>query len=211
MEIEIPIGHKICSKCKEDKNNTDYYWYYKNNKITQVSCCKECNSYINANRKFKDGYTENQRLKRALKRETNPEFKQKQIDNSKNSSKRNRHRNLFYRAKARAMKRGLEFDLNFEDLYIPEYCPLLGVKLELGTKGNYDNTPTLDRIDNSKGYTKDNVMVISMKANSMKNSASFNELKIFCKNMLNFIQEYDIVGTKDNNESLELKDKEPLG
>jgi len=35
----------------------------------------------------------------------------------------------------------------------------------------------LDRIDNNKGYIKDNVWVISRKANTIKNNASLEELK----------------------------------
>jgi len=44
-----------------------------------------------------------------------------------------------------------------------------------GTAG--DNSPTLDRIDNTKGYTKDNIIIVSFKANTIKNSATIEELE----------------------------------
>jgi hypothetical protein len=38
------------------------------------------------------------------------------------------------------------------------------------------NAPSIDRIDNNKGYTKDNIMVISRRANILKKDATFDEL-----------------------------------
>ena len=40
---------------------------------------------------------------------------------------------------------------------------------------------SLDRIDSSNGYTRDNVMWMSRKANTRKSSASVKELKDFAK------------------------------
>ena len=39
------------------------------------------------------------------------------------------------------------------------------------------NSPSLDRLDNNKGYTKENISVISYKANRIKNDASFEEIE----------------------------------
>lgn len=97
------------------------------------------------------------------------------------SRKNNPERNLFNKAKGRAKACGFEFSLQKEDIVIPEFCPLLGVKLD--PWGHKDGCPSLDRIDNAKGYTKDNIWVISFKANRMKNTASINELKVFAKNV----------------------------
>lgn len=87
-------------------------------------------------------------------------------------------------SKYMAKRRGIHFDLKYTDFELPEFCPILGIKLEYGsgTNGNAPQHATLDRIDNSKGYVPGNVMVISRLANSMKNSASFEQLEKFIKN-----------------------------
>lgn len=53
------------------------------------------------------------------------------------------------------------------------------MKLEIGKIGGSDNSPSLDRIDSTKGYIKRNIQVISKLANSMKNSANKQQLKTF--------------------------------
>ena len=74
-----------------------------------------------------------------------------------------------HRAKARSKKLALDFDLTFEDIIIPEVCPLLQIPIFVSPTGYpCGNSPTLDRVDNSKGYVKSNVRVISHKANSLK-------------------------------------------
>jgi hypothetical protein len=97
-------------------------------------------------------------------------------------------RYLVNAARCRAKKRGLEFTITHRDIEIPSTCPLLGIPIELGVGTGHSNraSPSLDRIDNSLGYTKDNVWVISRLANTMKNSASIEELLAFSKNVLQY-------------------------
>lgn len=77
-------------------------------------------------------------------------------------------------AATRAKKKGIVFDLKPEDIVIPDVCPVLGIKMERG--GAQWNSPSLDRFDNSKGYTPDNVRVISSRANQIKSDATAEEL-----------------------------------
>lgn len=90
---------------------------------------------------------------------------------------------MHQRAKQRCRKSGLEFSIEIEDIKIPDRCPVLGIEINMnsGRSGAYANSPSLDRIDNSKGYTKDNIWVISQRANAMKGSASKEELLKFAE------------------------------
>ena len=54
-------------------------------------------------------------------------------------------------------------------------CPVLGIPLELGTRHFHDNAPSIDRIDNEKGYIPGNVWIISHKANRMKKDKPIDE------------------------------------
>lgn len=81
----------------------------------------------------------------------------------------------FQQAKTRARRKGMEFDLVMSEIEIPDVCPVLGIPLLFGpidptTCQPPDGTPSFDRIDNTKGYTKDNVRIISLLANKLKSS-----------------------------------------
>ena len=106
-------------------------------------------------------------------------------------------------SKFMAKRRNIYFDLHYTDFELPSHCPILHCKLEYGAgkNGNAFNHATLDRIDNSKGYVKGNVMVVSRLANAMKNEASFTQLQDFINNytlLLNNINEQGIRGNITN-------------
>jgi hypothetical protein len=93
---------------------------------------------------------------------------------------------LHRQAKNRARARGIPFTLALEDVIIPEFCPVLGIKLEPSQDGYSPNSPTLDRKIPSLGYVPENVWVISYKANVMKSNATPEELRRFSEFFLNF-------------------------
>ena len=78
----------------------------------------------------------------------------------------------------RAHRKGLEFTITRDDIIIPSHCPILGIPLFSTPRKTTDNTPSLDRIDNTKGYTKDNIHVISNRANRIKSDSTAEELEI---------------------------------
>ncbi len=89
---------------------------------------------------------------------------------------------LCAKARMRGRRDGREASIKHEDLSWPEYCPVLGLKLDYATVyGQRDSRnpalPSLDRWDNAKGYIKGNVFVISLRANQLKNNATADELE----------------------------------
>lgn len=92
-------------------------------------------------------------------------------------------RRVFYACKKRAKRDGREFtiDLDYLESITPEYCPALGIKLERGVGKLHDASPSVDRIDNDKGYVPGNVQVLSYKANRMKSNATLEELELLVK------------------------------
>lgn len=94
---------------------------------------------------------------------------------------------MYYKARLRAKAENLDFTIEKEDITIPEYCPILGIKLGnylgLGVKGPREDSPSLDRVDVSKGYIKGNVCVISHKANWKKRDLTIEELEAILKYM----------------------------
>lgn len=95
---------------------------------------------------------------------------------------------MHQRAKRRCKTSGLEFSIEVSDIVIPDHCPIIGLALNMnsGRSGAYKNSPSLDRIDNDLGYTKDNIWVISQKANAMKGSATKDELVRFAKWVISY-------------------------
>lgn len=91
-------------------------------------------------------------------------------------------------ARARAKKKGIPFDLELEDIVIPTHCPILKIELKSGEDKSIWTSPTLDRIDNERGYVKGNVAVISKKANTNKGNMTVEEIE----RLLNYMKKENI-------------------
>jgi uncharacterized Rmd1/YagE family protein len=113
-------------------------------------------------------------------REVNKEHKQKiGREYYYKTKEENNIKYLLKYAKARATKKGLEYSLIESDILIPEICPIMKVPM---VSKRY--RPSIDRIDPTKGYTKENIRIISSLANSMKWDSSKEELIQFCNSVL---------------------------
>jgi hypothetical protein len=83
--------------------------------------------------------------------------------------------------------KGKHVNIKPEDIIVNEYCPFLNLKIDYRTSPQntfLNNSHSFDRIVNSKGYVTGNVWVISRLANTMKNEATDEQLKTFCKNII---------------------------
>ncbi len=83
-------------------------------------------------------------------------------------------------ARYRSLKRGWSpCTLKAEDIYAVwpknNICPVLGIKMVHGHENKF-NSPTLERIDNNKRYLKENILVVSHRANCIKNDGTWQEI-----------------------------------
>ena len=86
---------------------------------------------------------------------------------------------LIYISKSRAKRIGKEFSITEDDISIPEYCPILNIKLGPVSSSikERDSSPSVDRIDTTKGYIKGNVRVISFRANACKADMTIEDIE----------------------------------
>lgn len=126
---------------------------------------------------------EKERAARAAFRKRNPDYWRaaKKLHGQKMG--RPFRNELCSNARARGRKRGMAASITPADLIWPTHCPVLGIELDYpertGTRGRQHpqaNWPSLDRWDSTKGYVPGNVFVISFRANSLKNAATYDEV-----------------------------------
>lgn len=82
--------------------------------------------------------------------------------------------------KLNAKAKGIPFDLDVDyilSIYPKDnLCPVFGTELAFGCTEGRNNSPSLDRIIPSLGYTKGNIIIVSLKANRIKQNASPEEI-----------------------------------
>jgi hypothetical protein len=98
------------------------------------------------------------------------------VETRRQWDKKNPIKAMLQRARRRARDMNIEFNLTAKDIVIPDICPALGIKLLRGNS-DQDSSPSLDRIDNDKGYVVGNIVVVSFRANRMKSNSTVGELK----------------------------------
>jgi hypothetical protein len=107
-----------------------------------------------------------------------PEFTKSLIFQSMKEKFRNKKGNKY----------GWEWTIEFGDLEFPSHCPVLGLELDYFTegKGRLENSVSFDRVDPTKGYIKGNVIVMSWRANRIKNDGTAQEHQQIANFMLSY-------------------------
>lgn len=90
-------------------------------------------------------------------------------------------RQMLYRARARAKKHDIPFNITLEDIQNvwphDNSCPVFGVPFDLnGTNMQY--CASLDKVNPKLGYVVGNIIVISYRANSIKQDSTLEELRV---------------------------------
>lgn len=144
---------KFCNVCKTTKKLSEFGERMHQGKVITRSECREC------------------------KREYNRQWRKSNSDYTrpKPNPHRSKWKEMLYSAKARAKRKGIPFEISFQDVHRPMRCPIFDVEINYkeGPAGDY--TPSLDRIIPELGYVKGNVVVISNKANRMKSNGTLEE------------------------------------
>jgi hypothetical protein len=144
-----PRPKVVCATCKQLLSQNLFSYKIKNDSSQGIrDNCKKC-SAVRA---------EKERLKRKENWKYKPTL------------------HMLNNSKQRAKSVGLEHTLTIDDIVIPDYCPVLNIKLETGDRKSHENAPSIDRIDNNKGYIKGNIMIMSTRANKLKKDATIDEL-----------------------------------
>lgn len=162
---------KVCSKCGLEQPLSNFSMDRKHHR----KWCKKCMA-----EKTREHYNKNIELMREKDRfryYNDVKYRQGILDRNKEFRRNRTNEYILASARKRANKKGLDFDITLDDVVIPEVCPVLGIPIFVSEGYNRDNSPSLDRIDNTKGYVKGNVRVISWRANSLKRDASIEEME----------------------------------
>ena len=144
-----PNNWRVCDECNEEKNIWQFSLLDKTRKTTseRKTTCKNCSAVLN----------EKERRNRDWKH--------------------NACKVLLSNAKQRAKKANIEFALTKDDINIPDTCPVFGFPLKREERETWMYAPSIDRIDNTKGYIKENIIIVSRRANILKKDATIEELR----------------------------------
>jgi hypothetical protein len=188
---------KECSNCHTSKDESEFYRDRRiKHRVAYLARCKTCTDLFNTpyRTKNRDYLNECARRRRAENREAvNKKNRESYYRNREARRKNQKKYEAFIReamrtdkvwhskelassARRRARRYGVPFSITYQDVIIPDYCPALGIKLERNKEKMSRNSATLDRIIPDLGYVPGNVVVISNKANNIKNDATADEI-----------------------------------
>lgn len=81
----------------------------------------------------------------------------------------------FQRKRQNVKGTGHDWDIEFSDVVWNKHCPILGLELDYFAESTQENSPSFDRTDPNKGYVRGNVVIVSWRANRIKNNGTAEE------------------------------------
>jgi len=196
---------KICPHCHVEKSVLDFYKYGR----CYSSWCKECTKELSrqrildgrnkeSRRKYREAHPKVHKIKsESPKINNNKTYKSKAKNQSikclklsviKDNIDKDRGRDpyrkmireMYYNVKKRSLYRNKEIDIDIDyiEQLVREFCEN---NYHVITCRKHPFKPSIDRIDNSKGYTKDNIKITWLIENYCKNSFSEEDVLRFCE------------------------------
>lgn len=100
-----------------------------------------------------------------------------------------------YGMRDRSRKKGLTCEVTFDDLRDVFFkqegkCFYSGLPFDFGDPLG---TISVDRVDNTQGYTKDNIVWCRFGVNSLKSSRSYDELIEICKTLVFYKPDWKVL------------------
>lgn len=189
--------HYICRNCE---NIIKYNKEWKDGMLL----CHSCYRYLPENDFSCNGGESIVRNKRRyICREC---YKKHQQERNKNLDDQKRLLKIlkwrFLGARDRAKRHNIEFSITEKDLIElwkeqEGLCALTKIPMTYTLQEGRNNTNiSIDRIDSTKGYIKDNIQLVCMAVNQMKSDLTMPELVFFCKNII------DNYENKNNKKSI---------
>jgi len=161
-------------------------------KCPHCKCIRKSSDFIADGRQYKScSYC------RKWGRTQDAKRKEKQKITNANKKKNQPEYSLFKSAQSRAKHKSIVFDITETDIKIlidkTSKCILLNMEFKQEAGPLKDNSMTLDKIDPAKGYTKDNIQLISNKANKVKSDIDISMFEKIVDGFRKFVViEHDI-------------------
>jgi hypothetical protein len=165
--VQKCIKTKPCNRCFKDLPLFEFSKNKASSDGLQYRCKKCDKKYQQERRTENKEYLLSYQRKYQAERRKNFEYRLQMLLNA---------------SKQRAVLKNREHSITLEDikeLYPKDgKCPVFGFDLEFNSEGFRETSPSIDRIDSSKGYIKDNIQIISWKANRLKAYATVEDLEL---------------------------------
>jgi len=192
---------KKCNKCGIEK---ELSLFIKNKKCKNGygGTCKECSNKYS--KKWKQINSTELSQKRRFEYAQNEGVisKQREIERRKNYPLRTRCQILRSGMMDRSKTKKIDFDKDFftvkylmNRLTENPYCECCHTKLDIGFKEDgqkNDSSPSMDRVDSNRGYTKDNVAILCWRCNKHKQDSNSQELRM----LADFIDKWNNVALR---------------